>query len=284
MKTTSKVSKPASCILAILFLSVNLVTAQQSANKKTTVRIVKKEIINGVEKTRDSTYTVEGAVNLTTIDALSELSEEEFKTPEEGEIVISTKKENGLTILTEKDDKVVIVTDLGSDAQMIEVDKEKMLLDDQVQRALKAANLNDKPVSAYKIMQFRDTPKTTGEKIKHEKIIFITTVKLSELNEKEAKQLTKGGDLKDQNLNVKDLHFYPNPTNGKFNLKFELADKGNTEITILNGEGILVYNEELKNFSGIYDKEIDLSKNPKGIYFVKIRQGNHSQLKKLILN
>jgi len=41
-------------------------------------------------------------------------------------------------------------------------------------------------------------------------------------------------------------------------------------VTILNTEGKLVYSEELKDFTGRYSKKIDISTNPKGMYFVKV--------------
>ena len=79
------------------------------------------------------------------------------------------------------------------------------------------------------------------------------------------------------------MNFYPNPSNGKFNLSFNLPEKQDTEITILNVEGKVVYKEKLNQFSGNYDKEIDISKNAKGVYFVKVDQGKHAQVKKIIL-
>ncbi|MBA2610637.1 MAG: T9SS type A sorting domain-containing protein [Bacteroidetes bacterium] len=45
-----------------------------------------------------------------------------------------------------------------------------------------------------------------------------------------------------------------------------------------------MYSEKLTNFIGAYDKEIDISKNPKGVYFVRIEQGKHAQVKKVVLD
>lgn len=64
---------------------------------------------------------------------------------------------------------------------------------------------------------------------------------------------------------------------------FNLKDKGDTDIQVMNLEGRSVYSETLKDFNGNYKKEIDISSNPKGVYFVKVKQGEHSQLRKIVL-
>lgn len=77
------------------------------------------------------------------------------------------------------------------------------------------------------------------------------------------------------------LNFYPNPNGGKFNLKFKLADQGNTKVAIYDLQGNVVYNEELPNFTGAYDKAIDLSQQNRGVYIVRISQNGHTMTRKL---
>jgi len=77
---------------------------------------------------------------------------------------------------------------------------------------------------------------------------------------------------------------YPNPNDGKFNLNFNLKNKADAEVTVYDTQGKQVYSEKLPNFSGDYNKAIDISSNTKGVYFVKIQQGKHSQVKKIILD
>ncbi|PCJ83328.1 MAG: hypothetical protein COA57_11535 [Flavobacteriales bacterium] len=74
---------------------------------------------------------------------------------------------------------------------------------------------------------------------------------------------------------------FPNPNNGVFELKF-----ANSELKILNFE-IKIYNvlgERIKpTFQTINSKlEIDISSEPKGIYFVKAKYGNEIFVKRLI--
>jgi hypothetical protein len=98
--------------------------------------------------------------------------------------------------------------------------------------------------------------------------------------EKKAQGKNLSGDNK---LNVERLDFYPNPNNGKFNLSFNLKDKGDTEVSIFNVEGKKVYTETLKDFSGDYSKAIDLSGSPKGIYFLNVTQGKNNLVKKIVI-
>jgi len=89
--------------------------------------------------------------------------------------------------------------------------------------------------------------------------------------------------VSDNKLAVKEMNFYPNPGDGKFTLSFDLREQGNTGVSIMNAEGKNIYSENLPSFKGHYEKQIDISSNPKGVYFVKITQGEHSQLKKIVL-
>ncbi len=76
---------------------------------------------------------------------------------------------------------------------------------------------------------------------------------------------------------------YPNPTLGKLKIRFELQDKEKTMIRIFDMNEKVVHKEKLNNFSGKYEKEIDLSGNKPGVYFIKVTQGNKMIVKKIIL-
>jgi hypothetical protein len=93
-----------------------------------------------------------------------------------------------------------------------------------------------------------------------------------------------GAGTPDNKVEMDNMKLYPNPNDGKFNLNFNLKNKGDAEVTVYDLQGKQVYNEKLPNFSGEYNKPIDLSSNEKGIYFVKIQQGKHTQVKKISLD
>ena len=85
-------------------------------------------------------------------------------------------------------------------------------------------------------------------------------------------------------LAVNELSFYPNPSNGDFNLSFEAAETGDVAIRVINADGRRVYTEKLKNFSGRYDKKIDLTDEASGVYFLNISQNGKVMNKKLVVN
>jgi hypothetical protein len=72
------------------------------------------------------------------------------------------------------------------------------------------------------------------------------------------------------------LSIYPNPSKGTFTVSGMTDD---CEITIFNAHG-----KELFTMSLILPAEIDLSTQPKGIYFISIKTDNNIFVKKVILN
>ena len=84
-------------------------------------------------------------------------------------------------------------------------------------------------------------------------------------------------------LDANNLSLYPNPSSGRFTLSFELEDKGNTSIRVYNETGREVYSEQVKDLKGTYNKEIDISGNPQGVYFVQVPQGKKGFTRKVLL-
>jgi hypothetical protein len=82
---------------------------------------------------------------------------------------------------------------------------------------------------------------------------------------------------------IKSLTLSPNPSNGFFDLSFESASQ-DISIFITDVLGRIVYQEAIKNVSGFYKKQIDISANRKGVYFVKIAGENGSSTQKIICN
>lgn len=73
------------------------------------------------------------------------------------------------------------------------------------------------------------------------------------------------------------LGFYPNPVNSG---KITITSKSNLdkEIVITDVLGKIVLNKKINN------KELDVSNLREGIYFIKIKEGELSVTKKLIIN
>ncbi|MBI5540614.1 MAG: T9SS type A sorting domain-containing protein [Bacteroidia bacterium] len=117
-------------------------------------------------------------------------------------------------------------------------------------------------------------------------IIIKARVNIDDLNESDLKKLEKADVVTSttkNNLKIEKLDFYPNPNNGKFNLSFNLPDKGNTKITVFDANGKAVYKEVLKDFTGGYNKTIDISSEGKGLYFLNVEQNNKILNKKLVI-
>lgn len=99
-------------------------------------------------------------------------------------------------------------------------------------------------------------------------------------------QKSRGNDMnqdgfgKDEMLH---LRYYPNPSNGKFDLVFNLSTKADTEIRIFDPNGKEIYNEKRKDFSGEYFHQLDISEHGSGTYILKISQGDKSVSKKIIV-
>lgn len=92
-----------------------------------------------------------------------------------------------------------------------------------------------------------------------------------------------GVKTKNRSLDVENLTFSPNPSNGKFNLSFTLKEKKKVTINIYDINGNVVYSETLKDFQGDYSKEIDISDQESGTFFLQIVQGLYDIIKKIII-
>ena len=82
---------------------------------------------------------------------------------------------------------------------------------------------------------------------------------------------------------IANLEVYPNPSRDIFNVTFTSEDVQDLKVRILNVVGEELINEDLQQFIGEYTKQIDLTNNAKGIYFLEITTNNRVVNKKLIL-
>ena len=82
---------------------------------------------------------------------------------------------------------------------------------------------------------------------------------------------------------INNLTIYPNPSRDVFNVSFTSDTKQSLKVRILNVIGEELINENLEQFIGEYTKQINLSENAKGIYFLEIETNDGIINKKLIL-
>jgi hypothetical protein len=83
--------------------------------------------------------------------------------------------------------------------------------------------------------------------------------------------------------NISDLNLYPNPTKGMVSIVFSSNHSQKLQVRIVNIIGEEVFIENLEQFVGEYTKQIDLSNNAKGIYFLEVETIDGIINKKLIL-
>jgi hypothetical protein len=82
---------------------------------------------------------------------------------------------------------------------------------------------------------------------------------------------------------IANLAIYPNPSRDLFNISFTSEDVQDLKVRVLNLIGEELINENLEQFVGEYTKQINLSDNAKGIYFLEIETNEGIINKKLIL-
>ncbi len=85
------------------------------------------------------------------------------------------------------------------------------------------------------------------------------------------------------NLKTSELNYYPNPSNGNFNLKFMLDQQDEVTVKVMDILGNDVYKETLMDFNGAYDNQIDLSGKDSGIYILQIIQKKKALSRKILI-
>ena len=87
----------------------------------------------------------------------------------------------------------------------------------------------------------------------------------------------------DGGTTINNLDVYPNPSRDIFNVTFVAEDVQDLEVRVINVVGEVVYTEALEQFVGEYTKQIDLTDNSKGVYFLEITTNAGVVNKKLII-
>ncbi|MEL7426422.1 MAG: PDZ domain-containing protein [Bacteroidota bacterium] len=110
-------------------------------------------------------------------------------------------------------------------------------------------------------------------------------VEMADMDEGEAEEMARRGvDMPlINNLTIENIQLFPNPNRGMFRLEFDLPQQGETSIRVFNSEARLIYSFDLGQYQGTFSDDIDISQNGPGAYFLEVRQGNTSMVKKVLL-
>ncbi len=129
-------------------------------------------------------------------------------------------------------------------------------------------------VGAFDVFsQIKDVP----DKSKVQELIHSASDSLL-AKETEKKDLPSGFNLK-----LNDLSIFPNPTKGELKVRFNLNQTGSIRLNVLDILGNVVYSGDVEGENGIYVKSLDLRDQPRGLYFVQIKQKNNSMTRKIII-
>jgi hypothetical protein len=115
-------------------------------------------------------------------------------------------------------------------------------------------------------------------------VLVRANVNVSDLTDKDWNSIRKReGEKKMNTMKVDRLEFYPNPSDGKFNVNFSSPEKGYLLITVMDMNGKMVYEERVPDFQGTYSKAYDLSTVGRGMYILRMTIGKNSSYKKLVI-
>ncbi len=287
-------------ITLTLLLSSALICAQ-TQKKGATVHIKKIEKINGVEKITDTTYTVDNPQMLVLDEGTATLQHMEGEKGKMQKVIIIDNNQEAPEIKFDEDGKVAVNSTKDTRGNREEKNvsirmpghagEEQMVIN--IGGELKPGaedvliHLDSASGGHSQVLMIKKAP-CGGEKAEDSKedvkIIVVRQLKIVNASEEDLRTLNKNAGATDGKLSVEKMDFYPNPNNGRFNLSFTLPEKGDTDVKILNENGMLVFSEKLPGFSGSYSKEVDITRSPKGVYFVRVEQGSHALVKKIIVD
>ena len=86
-----------------------------------------------------------------------------------------------------------------------------------------------------------------------------------------------------EELNINKLIIYPNPSNDVFNIVFNSNTKQDIDLRIYNIIGEEIFTETLTEFSGDYNRTVDMTPYPNAIYILQINTKDGMLNRKLVL-
>ncbi|WP_442265258.1 reprolysin-like metallopeptidase [Tenacibaculum sp. ZS6-P6] len=86
-----------------------------------------------------------------------------------------------------------------------------------------------------------------------------------------------------EDFSFNNFNLFPNPSNGKFNVSFDVLNTEEVKLRVFDFSGRLVENVAYKNVSNKFTTELDLEKLNSGLYLLQIENGNQQTTKKLII-
>jgi len=80
------------------------------------------------------------------------------------------------------------------------------------------------------------------------------------------------------------FNVHPNPTSGKFNIRFNTdVEISDVQVRITNVTGQVVFEQKYTHAGGTFNKELDMSNNAAGVYFVQLQADGAQLMTKLVV-
>ncbi len=114
------------------------------------------------------------------------------------------------------------------------------------------------------ILQVTDTLGCTGSDI-----INVTFLNCTSLNPNEGELFT--------------VLVYPNPSKGTFVLESNPTSMTQMEMLIMDAQSKLILSKKLQSNGGSFKEYIDLSNQPKGVYFIRLKNNNKEEVLRMII-
>lgn len=85
-------------------------------------------------------------------------------------------------------------------------------------------------------------------------------------------------------IHLKEFNVFPNPGQGMFQIFYKASETEEIQINVFNSSGIKVYSEKTASTQKDFTKNINLSKEAKGTYYIELITDGKKSVKKVVLN
>lgn len=88
----------------------------------------------------------------------------------------------------------------------------------------------------------------------------------------------------ESNVTNKEVSISRSNENGVEKIHVKVVQQRPTQLAVIDLAGKQVYTSELTTFGGVFNEEIDLSENGRGMYLLKISQGKKMVTRKIVID
>ena len=84
-------------------------------------------------------------------------------------------------------------------------------------------------------------------------------------------------------FNFNNFSLYPNPSNGKFNVNFEVVNTDKVSIQLYDMRGRVIEDKKYLNTANVFSEEVIFNKISSGLYILKIKNGGKQTTRKVVI-